>query len=112
MAPLKVQTQIHWHLNWWNLTDHILKYRDKKKDKERFDWQVYETYVPFDKESIYNKYLKAGKAWNKTALLIKPKFCTQVTQDILKTELDKFNNANENPLPTHNPVISDKNILL
>ena len=90
----------------------FLKYRDKKKDKERFDRQVYETYDPFDKKSIYNKALKASKALNKNALLIKPKFGTQVTQDILKTELDKFNQANENPLPTHNPKISDKNILL
>ena len=68
----------------------FLKYRDRKKDKERFDWQVYETYDPFDKESMYNKSLKASKALNKTALLIKPNFGTQVTRDILKTELNKF----------------------
>ena len=90
----------------------FLKYRDKKKERERFDWQIYETYDPFDKESIYNKAIKASKALNKTALLIKPKFGTQVTKDSLKTELDKFTNANETPLPTHNPTISDKNILL
>ena len=90
----------------------FLKYRDRKKDKERFDWQIYETYDPFNKKSIYNKSLQASKALNKTAILMKPKFGTQVTKDTLKTELDKFNNSNENPLPTHNPAISDKIILL
>ena len=90
----------------------FLKYREKKKDKERFDWHIYETYDPFDPESIYNKSLKASKVLNKTALLIKPKYGTQVTQDILKAELEKFNSSNTNPLPSHNPVITDKNILI
>ena len=90
----------------------FLKYREKGKDKERFDWEFYETYDPFDKESIYNKALKASKAQNKTSLLIRPKFGTHVTKDSLKAELDKFTEANETPLPTHNPTISEKNILL
>ena len=90
----------------------FLKYREKGKDKERFDWEIYETYDPYDKESIYNKALKASKTLNKTSLLIRPKFGTLVTRDSLKAELDKFTEANETPLPTHNPTITDKNILL
>ena len=90
----------------------FLKYRDRKKDNKRFDWQIYESYDPFDKDSTYNKTLKASKTLNKTALLIKPKFGTQVTQDILKTELEKFINSNTIPLQYHNPVISEKNILI
>ena len=89
-----------------------LKYREKKKEKERFYWHIHEKYDPFDPESIYNKSLKASKILNKTALLIKPKYGTPVTQDILKAELEKFNSLNESPLPSQDPVITDRNILI
>ena len=89
-----------------------LKYREKKKEKERFDWQIQQSYDPFDPESIYNKSLKASKILNKTALLIKPKYGTSVTQSILKVELDKFNAQNDSPLPAQDPVINERNILI
>ena len=80
-----------------------LKYREKKKEKERFDWQIQQKYDPFDTESIYNKSLKASKILNKTALLIKPKYGTQVTQSIFRVELVKFNTLNAPPLPAQDP---------
>jgi hypothetical protein len=89
-----------------------LKYREKKKEKERFDWQIQQSYDPVDLESIYDKSLKASKILNKTALLIKPKYGTSVTQSILKVELDKFNAQNDSPLPAHEPVINERNILI
>ena len=89
-----------------------LKYREKKKEKERFDWQIQQSYDPFNPESIYNKSLKASKILNKTALLIKPKYGTTVTKNILKVELDKFNDQNDSPLPAHEPVINERNILI
>ena len=90
----------------------FLKYRQKSQDKERYDYQIYDIYDPFDKESIYNKALKASKSLNKTSLLIRPKFGTLVTQAGFKAELDKFMETNQVPLPTHTPTITDKNILL
>ena len=90
----------------------FLKYREKGKDKERYNWEIYETYDPFDKDSIYNQALKASKTLNKTALLIRPKFGTVVTRDILLAELKKFQDANETPLTTNDPTITEKKILL
>ena len=72
----------------------FLKYRQKNQDKERYDYQIYESYDPFDKESQYNKALKASKTLNKTSLLIRPKFGNLVTQAGFKTELDKFMESN------------------
>ena len=88
----------------------FLKYRDKKKNNDRFDWQIYQSYDPFDKDNVYNKSLKASKILNKTAILIKPKYGTQVTQETLKTELEKFSTANSIPLQSHDPVVSEKHI--
>ena len=68
--------------------------------------------TPLTKKVYIIKPLKQANTLNKTTLLIKPKFGTQVTKDSLKVELDKFTNANETTLHTHNPTISDKNILL
>ena len=48
----------------------FLKYRQKSQDKDRYDYQIYDSYDPFDKESIYNKALKASKCLNKISLLI------------------------------------------
>ena len=81
----------------------FLKYREKKKSNERFDWHIYQSYDPFDKNNAYNKSPTASKVLNKTAILIKPKYGTQVTQEILKTELEKFINANTIPLQAHTP---------
>ena len=90
----------------------FLEYRQKSHEKERYDWQFYERYDPFDKQSPYNKALKASKTLNKTSLLIRPKFGTLVTQAGFKAEVDKFMESNKVPLPKHTPTITDKNILL
>ena len=89
-----------------------LKYRQKKKDKERYDWQTKTSYDPFDPDSIYNKSLKASKVLNKTAILIKAKYGVNVSRIILKTEWDKFNEQNTCTLPNNEPVINEKTILV
>ena len=68
--------------------------------------------TPFDKESEYNKALKASKTLNKTSLLIRPKFGTLVTQESLNIELGKFMEANDVPLPENTPIVNNKNVLL
>ena len=90
----------------------FLKYRQKNQDKERYDYQIYQSYDHFDKDSEYNKALKASKTLNRTSLLIRPKFGTIVTQEVLKTELGKFMESNEVLLPQHTPTVNGKNILL
>ena len=68
--------------------------------------------TPSTKKVLKAKAIKASKTVNKTSLLIRPKFGTLVTQAGLKTELDKFMESNEVPLPKHTPTITDKNTLL
>ena len=90
----------------------FLKYRQKNQEKTRYDFQIYQSFDPFDKESEYNKALKASKTLNKTSLLIRTKFGTTVTQESLNLELSKFLQANKVPLPENTPVVNNKNVLL
>ena len=89
-----------------------LKYRQKKKDKERYDWQTKTSYDPFDPQSIYNQSLKPSKALNKSAILIKAKYGVNVSRIILKNEWDKFNQENICTLPKNEPVFNEKTILV
>ena len=88
-----------------------LKYRQKKKDNEKFDWQIKTSYDPFDKESIYNKPLKPSKPLNRSAILIKAKYGVNVSRAVLITEWDRFNQESKPTLPTTNPVVNEKTIL-
>ena len=68
----------------------FLKYKEKNQNKTIFDYEIYQSYDPFDKESEYNKALKSSKTLNKTSILIKPKYGTTVTRENLDIELQKF----------------------
>ena len=86
----------------------FLKYREKNQDKPRFYFKIYQSFDPFDKESEYNKALKASKTLNKTSLLIRPKFGTVVTKDSLTFELGNFLETPELSLPQNTLIVNNK----
>ena len=90
----------------------FLKYKQKNLNKTRYDYEVYQSYDPFDKDSEYNKALKSSKALNKTSILIKPKFGTPTTKENLEAELQKFMQIPELPLPNSSLTVTNKNILI
>ena len=90
----------------------FLKYKEKNQNKTRYDYEVYQIYDPFDKESEYNKALKSSKTLNKTFILINPKYGTVVTRENLDFEFQKFLQIPELPITNSTPTVTNKDIML